>query len=282
VALIVLFGFWGVWAVHALDGQVMLPVLAAALYLGARSGVFSAIFGVCALSTKIFSLVSIFGFRWNRKRMLVFVFAPVIFFALSMPAFFVSRDQSPVGFVKSWFEAAASGGTQFEGGKIRGRENQSFTALVLRRTNIPAENTKADIFVFVILAALFGGLLTIFSHRLSFGEKMACWLALGAAVHPLAWVHSFVLAFPLVALACDRAFKQRTVYPRVLAALGLICVAMVTGKSMGSFGLRCEFLSIKSWGVMVSVAALIFAALKTEQAQSEKAGTRAICRSNDV
>ncbi|MCC7440117.1 MAG: hypothetical protein IT285_00700, partial [Bdellovibrionales bacterium] len=70
------------------------------------------------------------------------------------------------------------------------------------------------------------------------------------------WFHSFVMAFPLAALALDRAWARRERMAILLAGSGVVLIALLTSKVAGKFGLQLEHLSVKSWGIVLCLWAL--------------------------
>lgn len=257
--------FWGLWAVHALDGQITLPILAIAFWATSRREPWAQAIVLWAMSTKIFTLIGAAGAQPRgslRTKCIRIIWAIGVFAALSLPALVVSPGKSVTSLIQTWTATASSGGRLFEGDKIRGRDNQGLPALVLRATQTPASDTRADIAAFMGLGLVIGGAWAWFSRGLGRMETWSGWLALAAALHPLAWFHSFVLAFPLAALAVDRAWRSSKIQLRFFAVLGLACLALVTRKTLGPVGETLELVSIKSWGVLVLLMVVFMTSAK--------------------
>jgi hypothetical protein len=91
-------------------------------------------------------------------------------------------------------------------------------------------------------------------------EKWTGWLGVGLITHPLAWHHSYVLAFPLCALSLDRAIQNRNNRLIALSALGILCIGIFLPNVIGmTLATPLELVSVKSWGVVFSAVALVSA-----------------------
>lgn len=248
--------FWGVWAVHAMDGQITLLVLALSLWAWDIQGrgkwldrVASVVL-VWALSTKIFSAFSLLGARghWGRSARMAWI--ALVLGGLSLPLMWTSSQKNPVALLQDWKTAAQSGNHVFGGEKVRARENQGFPAMVLRMSRVPAVESRADIVLagsFALVLALVWG---VVSRSLSASKRWAGWLALGVVIHPLAWIHSFVMAFPLAVFGIQRR--------NWIGWLGLLCIAVVSRRTLGdALGSSLEAISIRSWGVVLSALAVV-------------------------
>ncbi|MGZ3709269.1 MAG: hypothetical protein ACXWPM_11065, partial [Bdellovibrionota bacterium] len=97
-------------------------------------------------------------------------------------------------------------------------------------------------------------------RRLSSQEALAAALGLAAALHPLAWFHLFVLAFPLAVLAVDRGWAERGRRPGILigSGLGFFFIALATRNVIGGAGEVLESLSVKSWGILICLGVLLY------------------------
>lgn len=254
--ILVMAAFWGIWVVHAMDGQVVLSMTAIALWGWSATKARGGILAIWALSTKIFTGFAVLGMirRLRSVRVLLLLMS---LSALSLPVYLSSNSRTPGELVSHWAKAASSGGKLFRKEKIRGRENQGLPALALRVLKVKSKRTEADIVAAVGVAVVLGSTWVVVSARLAGPERWSGWLALSAVIHPLAWFHLFAIAFPAVALSVERAFARRDRLAMILAVLGMSFVALVTKKTLGPVGAVLELASIKSIGVLLCLAALI-------------------------
>ena len=246
--LIPLFLFWGIWAVHALDGQCTVIFLAIILWAKSKG---KETFLFWALSVKVFTLFAAFGIPDLHKKWKTILCLIPVFGILSLPALWVEPNKNPVSLFGSWAKATSSGGSLFEGEKIRGRDNQGLPALFLRWFHVPAKEKKTELMVTFLAAALVFLYWKKAASLLSLHERWAGWLGMAAIVHPLAWFHLFVLAFPLAVLSLDRAIQTQRKTGILFSFLSIFLIACVTEKTMGVFGRDLELLSIKSFGVLL-------------------------------
>ncbi|MCC7442254.1 MAG: DUF2029 domain-containing protein, partial [Bdellovibrionales bacterium] len=236
IVLGVTLAFWGIWAVHALDGQITLMLLASCLW--ATEGLrpsgdlgYRGLIILWALSVKIFTVFGLLGVYRPLRKWLTLRHVGVsaaLFLALSLPAWWAAPDRNPGAIVEAWVSSASSGGEALGGEKIRSRVNQGFPVMVLRLLEVRASRTSMDVLAFLLAALVLGGVWSIASAGLPFPERWVGWLALTAAVHPLSWFHSFVMAFPLAALALDRAWARRERMAILLAGSGVVLIALLT------------------------------------------------------
>ena len=250
VVAVTTLSFWGIWAVHFMDAQITLPMLALGLWSFEAQ---SFLIATWTLSAKVFSLFSMFGFSKLKKQLDVKKCAIVggVLLVLSAPAVFVAPGHSIQSMVRSWSQSASSGGLLFDGEKVRGRDNQGMPALILRAIGIKAENTKADLFFSVLCALVLGAYWRMRSQQLSEDDRLIGWFALTAVIHPLAWFHFFVLAFPLAVVCLDGVIKTRDRRMVITGIIALAMVCLMTRRTLGYAGERLEFYSIKTWGVLL-------------------------------
>ncbi|HUP58308.1 MAG TPA: glycosyltransferase 87 family protein [Bdellovibrionota bacterium] len=244
--------FWGLWAVHALDGQIALPMLAAALWLWTPElpSAWRTVALAWVLSFKIFTVLPLFHYRLDRRGWATIG---------ASGAFFVLVSSPKLG---SWIAAAGSGGELLGEEHVRGAFNPSFTATILSWSGIPANTAYADVALAAILAAALGLAWARASRGLEPAERWSGWLALVPAIHPLPWWHLFVFAFPLAALSIDRASTGGGRGARSLAVIGVFLIAAATRKFLGAFGLAAlggffELSAAKSFGIVACAAALV-------------------------
>ena len=266
----VTLAFWGLWAVHALDGQVVLPMLALALW-GWEAG---EVLGVAwVLSAKIFSLVALPGLRPRppareggqeprgpgMPRLARRAAAGVLLFAaLSAPALIAEPGWSPARLIAEWAEAASSGYREFGPEHVFGRLNQGLPGLALRLAPPGWMGVRgADL----ALALAFSAGLGFAWFRMKPREARAAWagwLALVPVVHPLPWWHLFIFAYPAAALSAERALfapgapRGR----RVASGAGIFLLTMATAKFLGPLGAWVELASVKSWGALLCLWSL--------------------------
>ncbi len=264
-ALLSLALFWWIFLGHFFAGQFTLLLMAAALWWerNRKSDLCTAVL-VTVFSAKVFSMVSLLGALKSLLRLRVWVYGLVIAVGAT---FFVEMvlvlKGSPVSFSElllSWGRAALSGGDELPDFVIRGQMNHGFTAGILRNLGVDAKMTRFDIMTCLGLTAVLGTLWKWASTKLQFAEKWAGWLALGLIVHPLAWHHSFVLAYPLCTLALDRSLQAKQRQWIALSLLGTACIGILIPNVIGPDWVRpLELVSVKSWGVCFAAAALCLA-----------------------
>jgi hypothetical protein len=159
---------------------------------------------------------------------------------------------------RQWVQAASSGGQELGSFVVRGQMNHGFTAGVLRLFQVDARDTKLDYAVALSLAAVFSLLWAWASKKLSSLEAWVGWLGVGLIVHPLAWHHSFVMAYPLCAVSLDRAFRSQQRKWIVWAILGICCIGIFIPNIFGMTLITpLEHISIKSWGVCLCAWTLV-------------------------
>ena len=259
-----LFAF--IWIGHFSAGQMTVAMTAVGLW-GFEWGALGAALAIFALSAKVVTLVSAAGLfpelareRGRRVWLAVGAWLALLFGAAHAIVLWVSRRAGGTlslgDFYRGFVRAASSGGAELGAVAVRGQGNHGFTALVLRALGVPATAAGADLGVAVLLGMALAGVWAWASRRLDARERWAGWLALGVVVHPLAWHHSYVLAFPLCALALGRAFEARPPDARLLRAAALGAIAMIALVVPQVFGVDAvrpfELAAGKSWGVVLA------------------------------
>lgn len=262
--------YWGIWAVHAMDGQINLLMItgvffASSTVLKHRWGL---LMSVWCLSIKVFSLVGLPSWtEGKRLRVRDVVLVAAVLFGLGMTVT-IRSNEGVIGTYKAWMTAASSGGEQLSG-KVRGRENQGLPALVLRAFGVPPQNSRADLWVFALVATGVGWGWRYFSKSLSQNERRAGWLAFAAAVHPLAWFHLFVWTFPFAVLVVGRCWSGRASWTvRLGSVVGVLLITAVTRKTLGPYGEALELMSVKSWGVVLLAGTLLMRTRTRDDARS--------------
>ncbi len=259
VVALAALAFWGLWMVHTLDGQVVLPMLACALWLWKPAVMEENPWraaGLClGLSTKIFSLLPLFPdvFRWKALRS--WVLAALAAAALSWPVMQAQQVSGPLGLLQAWKEAAASGATHLDSGQTRGRANAGLVGWVLREAEVPAQATGTEVTLALVLSLGLGGLWAWRSRQLAEVTRWVGWLALVPVVHPLPWWHLFIFAFPAAVLAMERSRQRGTAWTLATAfAWFLLCAG--TEKLLGPAGIFLELHASKSWGALLCLGIL--------------------------
>ena len=253
---IVFLSFWGVWISHVLDGQVVLPVLACTLWIWTsksdrwqylKVGVI-----LILLSIKIFWVFSALGlFTSIRRSTLGLLSFGILAAILSLPVLWVTPDHSLYQLFENWIHFASSGETLIGYSKVYGIENQSFSALFIRIFTLFFQSSIDVVFISITLGLILGGFWWRYSRKLTLEESCAGWLALAPIIHPLAWVHSFVLVFPLAVLSLKKAaaLKKRSMYICVLFAH--LFMVFSSKNAFGILGESLSLLSARSFSVLL-------------------------------
>lgn len=260
----VLISFWGIWAVHALDGQCNVVVLAIALFAFNRieRPVYFGLL-VWILSMKVFLLFALLGVPWKKatRNVVWKSFLPKFIFIcilLTLPALWAHSRWDVFHLIKEWMSAASSGGVLFDSELIRARQNQGLPAAVLRVLEIPAKEKMWDFAVYFVLAGIFGGLFYKYAKKLGETEKWVTALALSAAIHPLAWFHMYVYVFPLACFATYSAFCiDRSFKMKLAAIVSILLMVILTKKTVFGFGDFLEIYSGKALGVVLAALVII-------------------------
>lgn len=284
VAAFVACLFWWMFHAHFAAGQFTLVILLVSLWAwpadiqpqdpaslktgsGFREGALAFI-----LSAKVFSLLTLAGIWRRYLRPGPWAWAATLVIASHLLLLAVSRAtghlapgfagalQALEGYYRGFMLAAASGGSELGAEIVRGQGNHGFTALVLRTSGASSLSFAYDMTTSAALALLLGSIWRSASQDLTEAERWAGWIGIGLVVHPLAWHHSFVLAYPLCALAMARALRvagRRRRRLVALAVLGACCIGIFIPQVLGKTIVKpIELAGIKSWGVVLSGVAL--------------------------
>lgn len=285
----VLIFFWGLWAVHALDGQIALTLLAVALWAWVPDGFekswIRSFILVFTLSTKIFTLFPLLQNRPSKRLLSKVPGVLGVLLLFSLPALMTEHPGNPISRLSSWTEhsnnpfslfsswrdAATSGGTLLSTAQIRGRYNPSLTSFILRLLQIPANQPWVDVTLACILGLVLGLVWKFASQNISRSEAWVGWLALAPVIHPLPWWHLFVFSFPLAVVSLDRSWRElspnhtplgeclgrkRALTTTGIALIGIALICISTEKFLGPLGLFLEMACAKSWGVLLCAGAL--------------------------
>jgi hypothetical protein len=270
------------WFAHTYFGQITVFMLALGLWTMSpiRSDLKNCYFGsgrlaffVYFLTSKVFSLISLFG-CWKEVLKVRTIFFGIILFVgmhflvlISSPLFSISNSPHLLTQLYSeWIHAASSGGTELGVSVVRGQQNHGVTAAILRALQVDPTRVSYDIVLCSFLALFFSGMWGWFSKNLKLEEKWSGWLAIGVIAHPLAWHHSFVMAYPLCALALQRAVETRRKVLAVWALIGASSIGILVPQVVGPGAVRSfELFANKSWGVVICGVVLILAATSRNQ-----------------
>ncbi|MBL7714575.1 MAG: DUF2029 domain-containing protein [Bdellovibrionales bacterium] len=254
----VLASFWFLFAYHALSGQIMLLILAGCLYffeLTRIRALPSDLGNLFLLSFKIFPVLSWAGLRsqmpWDRRNVKAGIIAFVLFMFLCVIFSMIClKTADPLPLLKSWVHAAGSSATQLSAETTRGWRNQGLPALLGRLLEDRGGARSWDIPLTLILYILLGQAWRKVSASEKAPVRWAGWLGLAAAIHPLSWFHSFVLVFPIAAIAVDHAVHSKNRKRIAVAVFGVFCVTLFT-KALGPVGVFAELVSVKAWGTLI-------------------------------
>jgi hypothetical protein len=241
--------FWWLWAAHLSAGQVFLPIMVACLW--AMDSIM-----VWAVSSKIFLCTTLLG-SWKKVVQKKSIVWTASIFSLSHLVLILLYPKNLYQLYLEWIRAATSSAIGLGVEVYRGQMNHGFTAGILRHTSLDPNNSLHDIWIWLSLSVLLGFLWTRFSKHCSEDEKWAGWIALGAVVHPLAWHHSFILAYPLCALTLDRAVESKKKKYVITTLTGIAFIGLLIPQTIGlTLVTPLELISIKSWGVCLVAATL--------------------------
>jgi hypothetical protein len=292
LAVFVAFVFWWMFHAHFSAGQFTLVMLVAALWTFPRPEGHAGTFGALGireallayvLSAKVFSLYTLAGI-WRRflkpgpwiAGLSLFAVTHLILLAVSL----ATGGTSILGTYRAFMTAAASGGAELGAIIVRGQGNHGLTALVLRTLGVDSLSFTADILTSAALAIVLGSIWTRVSGPLSDAERWSGWIGVGLIVHPLAWHHSFVLAYPLCALSLQRTVLSGRKSRIALSLLGACCIGIFIPQVLGKTIVKpLELAGIKSWGVILAATALVLAA---RQAAKKPSGFAAAAAEGEV
>ncbi len=252
--------FWWIWAAHLSAGQVYLPILVACLsaYEGEKKSPIKNTIMMWAVSSKIFLSTTLFG-MWKQLFEKKTLFYTAIVFIISHLILLPKLSQGISGLYVDWIQAATSSATGLGVQVYRGQMNHGFTAGILRYTSWNPQNSAYDIIIWLFLSIFLGLAWNYFSKNLNEKEKWTGWIALGCIVHPLAWHHSFVLAYPLCALTYDAAIKSKKIALISTSIVGISMIALLIPQTIGlKWVTPLELFAMKSWGVCIVAATLCF------------------------
>lgn len=253
----------GIWVRQFVDGQIQILVLASLWFFGLASRLsFGVSLGLLYFpSLKLVSAYPIVAklFESERKKTWLYLGLGMLGFALLGAVVLTGsyRIQDWIQIYQDWWGAATSTQAAFGPEYTYGRMNQGFPALLVRLVEVRTSFSNLDLAASGVLILFFGiWAFRTFKTPWSKEESWAAWIALVPIVHPLSWWHTFVLAFPLQVLALDRAFVTKNFRIIGVAMLALGMTGFFTENSLGPFGAWLDFISVKSWGVVLSILVL--------------------------
>ncbi len=253
VTLSVFLGFWGLWAVHAFEGQINLLLLVLMLQVGEKMPWRT--MALLVLSSKITTLLPLVGLRWPTRVRPAFLWAGGLAALLTLGVSLLSHE-SVIQLTQSYFHAVFSGDTLLGRDKIYSRDNQGIYAFIQRlfisKGNSPLPEAPLMLAVLVLGSASWWHL----SRQVNDRDRYWGWIALVPVLHGLAWFHMFVFAFPLAVAVVADAFRTKRWSQRAWAIASVGLVGAVTAKTFGPLGGGLEFFSVKSVGTLSLLAQL--------------------------
>jgi hypothetical protein len=270
--------FWYMWFAHTYFGQITVFMLALGLWTlkplakGGQEN-FSPgrlSFFIYVLTSKVFSMISLIG-CWKeviRPKTLALGFSWLvlthILLFVSFPYSMISNAPHViVQLYSDWILAASSGGAELGALIVRGQQNHGFAAAILRALEVDATKVGYDIALCSFIALILSILWAWYSRSLKTEERWAGWLAMGVIAHPLAWHHSFVMAYPLCVFALQRAVSSRDRVLIFFALFGTSCIGIFVPQVIGTGAVRpLELFANKSWGVVISGIVVLVASKK--------------------
>ena len=252
--------FWWLWAAHLSAGQVFLPILA--ISLCAKDSKFKDpvknSLMIWAISAKIFLCTTLLG-CWRTLTQKANLLWTLLLFTVSHLILILLYPKKLFHLYLEWIEAATSSATGLGIEVYRGQMNHGLTAGILRQTSLDPKNNLYDIFVWLFLTIFLGYLWNRYSKKCTDQEKWAGWIALGAIVHPLAWHHSFTLAYPLCSMTFHQALETQSKKYVGSSIIGISLIALLIPQTIGlTWVTPLELISIKSWGVCWVATTLYF------------------------
>jgi hypothetical protein len=261
VAILTLFAlYWGVWVIHFLDGQIILPILAVFLHFWSRPRMDASARGMIPIlmSAKVFTVFPLLATleRFRPKRA---IYATIMLGAgLTYGTALLSYEGNVPLMIRQWTRAASSGAQQLNPGQTRGGKNQSLGSWICRTTGVAAEETRAEVILsFALFAVAFIAIRARRSPRWQarLGEwgatdEVLCLLALTAPLHPLPWHHLYTWTFPLAVVRFDRD-RGKLVYWVAIALLTMSSARAIPVAGIGEF---LEWNVGRAWGALLLVA----------------------------
>lgn len=265
----VLLLYGGLWLVNAMDGQWTPLLLGLSLTLWRKNKGLLFIF----LSSKVFTLFPFLSFSpksFKTKSLLQFA---GILIVMSIPAFWTHRSEGILGFLNAWWKCMGSSGSLLDIGGTRGLYNQGLPGFFTRILQTPPTQLQVDIGLSIVLGSILALLWKRTSSTLSSFDSWCGWIALIPVIHPLPFWYSFVFAYPLSVVAIHQSIVSEKTKAIALSCLGTFMISALTQKTLGpKIGFALEYVSIKSWGIILCLMALSVASSALPKASgAEKA-----------
>jgi hypothetical protein len=259
--------YWWTWKGHIYSGQFTIFILLACLWavppeedrkLSSGKLAFLSI----VITSKVYSVFTMFGVfkEMIRPRTIIYSVASVLLLeGLVLAVLRLHGNHTDIiELHRTWVIAARSGAAELGAHVVRGQGNHSLTAGFLRWFKVDPLDSSKDGYVALLLGCIFSALWFHFSKSLQRAEQWVGWIGVGMVIHPLLWHHSFVMAFPICALALDRAIKVRDRLSIVLASLSTFFIAILIPNIFGmTIVTPFELISSKSWGVIIAGIVLV-------------------------
>ena len=263
--------YWGLWAVHALDGQIILPLLALGLG-GLDSGPLPSAATALGYTAKIFTLFP-FGLmaaktpsRYFNPRFVFWVLTGMV--GLSWVSCRYGFHGDWRGMWIAWKQSAVSGATALDAGLTRGPKNQSLTSFICRHLDVSATDSLTEALISCVF--YLGAYLSLSGMIKKWGGA-ECWLvglALTPVFHPLPWHHLYVLTFPLSVYGLELWLRNKGRISGAVFFSALFLITLSHGRALGGIGDFLEYNVGRAWGALLMVA--WFAAQKPIPALSPK------------
>lgn len=250
--------FWGTWMNNIVWGQMTPVLLALALAGFDRLERGRNLLGTHlifnSLTAKIFNLFALVGIprkRWNLRAIAVTAATASV---LTIPAL-APYGWNPIALVRAYQEMLSHPDGILGGGFY------GLPALVVSLLGWPGGNPAylAKAAVIAIAAILPFYFWIAAGIRQNQALRFSLALGLACAVHPLAFSYTFVLAYPLAALAADRLWNPllsgksdvKLTLARTLLVIGVFSITLVTSKFLGTFADTLNGITIKSLGILM-------------------------------
>jgi hypothetical protein len=220
-------------------------------------------FSVFALSTKIFTV-----FPWvvDLKRIVQFKTLAWLFLLVLVSTIFMAAQTHPdqplpaavTAVIHDWAAAASSGAKYLPAGLTRGPKNHSLSAFTCRLLEVPADDTRTEVFISLLFFAL--AAFVLWKHRFeNLFTRFALAFAFTPVAHPLPWLHLFSWTFPLAVLVSQQFSQQfenenrdqrKIMVSGSLLVIALILLTLSSKRVFGDFGDWLEWHAAKGFGVI--------------------------------
>ncbi len=253
LAMAAVIPFWGTWMNNLIAGQITTVLLAAALWGSSTVADsnqrdwlgWTAL--LTSLSAKLFHLIALAGIPQKAWRIRPLAATCLLFVALTIPAVLASGGLTPL--FHSYLQMLSTPGDILGGGFY------GFPALAVKWLGWAEHDPQALSRAALILIAVFAPVYVYIARNLeSTAERFALALGLATALHPLAFSYTFGTAYPLAALALDRAASGKRLSRLIsvpIVLVGIFAITLVTSKVLGSLAGYLNGFTIKSIGILI-------------------------------